>query len=60
MNCYAYAMDTELIRTLRETLATYPLAGAYLFGSAARGEQHAGSDIDIALIPQPGSSRETG
>ena len=41
----------ELIRRLRERLSQWPdLAGAWLFGSVARGDADGGSDIDLLIV----------
>lgn len=42
----------ELIGAIRDELVHHrlPVSEAYLFGSAARGEQQPGSDIDVALF----------
>ncbi|HEX5758679.1 MAG TPA: nucleotidyltransferase domain-containing protein [Thermoanaerobaculia bacterium] len=56
-------MDTaDIEQALREFFADSPaaqgMAAAYLFGSVARGEAHAGSDVDLAVLtasgPRPG------
>ena len=48
------AMDSNTRRSARLFLTkvaeTYPLAGAWLFGSRARGDQRPGSDADIAVL----------
>ncbi|MDA8110753.1 MAG: nucleotidyltransferase domain-containing protein [Betaproteobacteria bacterium] len=46
-------METDpLIAALRSLFARYAdrIACAYLYGSTARGEAHAGSDIDVAVL----------
>ena len=41
----------ELIRRLRDRMLTWEnLRGAWLFGSVARGDAHAGSDIDVLIV----------
>jgi len=41
----------ELIRRLRERFSGWPdLAGAWLFGSVARGDAGPGSDIDVLIV----------
>ena len=35
------------------------VAAVYLFGSVARGESHAGSDLDIAVVLEPAPERGT-
>lgn len=49
------ASDNRLIEQLRELLDQQPgIACAYLFGSLARGEASASSDVDLAvLLEQP-------
>ena len=49
------ASDNRLIEQLRELLERQPgIACAYLFGSVARGEASASSDVDLAvLLEQP-------
>ena len=44
--------DSEVVRVLREHLAQLdmPVQAAAVFGSAARGEEHATSDIDLLLL----------
>jgi predicted nucleotidyltransferase len=45
------AGSTELVRGLRATLAGVPeVAFAYLFGSRARGDARADSDVDLAVM----------
>jgi len=48
------AMDSNTRRSARLFLnrvaESYPLAGAWLFGSRARGDQHPDSDADIAVL----------
>ena len=41
---------------LREVAPRYRIQSASLFGSCARGEQHAGSDVDILLETTDGFS----
>lgn len=43
---------TTVIKKYAETLKArhYPFSAMYLFGSYARGNTHAGSDIDVAVI----------
>lgn len=41
----------ELIRRLRERLSAWPdIRGAWLFGSAARGDADGGSDLDLLIV----------
>ncbi len=43
-------LDPAVLDRLRERLAAHPeILEAYIFGSQARGEAHAGSDLDIAV-----------
>lgn len=44
--------DNEVVRVLRERLAELdaPVSAAAVFGSTARGEAQAGSDIDLLLV----------
>ena len=46
---------------LKLTTAAYDVRAAYLFGSRARGDQHAESDADVAVVlnGQPGSLIDT-
>ena len=49
-----------LIEQLRQALATHAgddVACAYLFGSTARGEARAGSDVDLAVLYEPAPPR---
>jgi predicted nucleotidyltransferase len=46
----------DLIDALRTVLATAPCVAAWLFGSRARGEARADSDVDVAVLfgrPRP-------
>jgi predicted nucleotidyltransferase len=45
-------MTADLVERLRARLAREPepLVAAYLYGSVARGEAHARSDVDLALL----------
>ena len=48
-----------LLASLRATLRTEPLVSfAALFGSQARGEQHAWSDLDLVVALRAGADRE--
>ena len=51
-------MDMEGKAELAELFAAEPVDVAYLFGSAARGDTGPLSDVDVALLLQPGVSRE--
>lgn len=43
---------------LEEVFRRYPRVEAvYLFGSAAEGRARAASDLDLAVLPTPGSDR---
>ena len=44
---------TELIRSLARAHGAHSIA---LFGSAARGEEHPGSDLDFMVVLAPGRS----
>lgn len=56
-------MSGDVFERLRavagDVLSGEPVLFAYLFGSVARGEEAAGSDVDIALYLEPGVSGET-
>ena len=44
-------MDRELRAQIIDFFATAPgVAAVYLFGSTARGDDHAGSDVDVAVL----------
>jgi predicted nucleotidyltransferase len=44
----------DLVGILRRAVESRPeILEAYLFGSRARGEAHAGSDVDFALYAEP-------
>jgi predicted nucleotidyltransferase len=51
--CYRFSVTRDdLIRDLTMLLAAGPpLRLALLFGSVARGSDHAGSDLDVAILP---------
>jgi predicted nucleotidyltransferase len=40
----------ELIRRLRERLSAWPVLGAWLFGSVARGDADSDSDVDLLIV----------
>lgn len=41
----------ELEERLRGVFERHPeIVGAYLFGSRARGDEHEGSDVDVAVV----------
>jgi len=42
-------MSEQMLQTIRDYFATQPVRRAWLFGSYARGEEHAGSDVDILV-----------
>ncbi len=42
-------MSTEMIETIREYFKTQPVLKAWIFGSYARGEETADSDVDILV-----------
>lgn len=43
-------MDTQLRDTISSYFATQPVQKAWLFGSYARGEETADSDVDILVV----------
>ena len=47
-------METVDIKKLQEILSHHPVSQAYLFGSHARGTAGPLSDIDIAVLYEPG------
>lgn len=49
-------MDAKMIETLRTYFATQPVLKAWVFGSFARGEETAESDVDILLVPDRSQS----
>jgi predicted nucleotidyltransferase len=54
LNCYPEGVTTTVVprdRILSVLQAGPPLRLAMLFGSAARGTAHAGSDLDIGIVP---------
>lgn len=49
----------RLVEHLAEEFQDWPgLAGAWLFGSAARGDGHRGSDIDVLLVAEDSATDE--
>lgn len=46
-------IDQKLIRRLKKALGKQPLKLAYLYGSAARGQEGKKSDLDIAVLLKP-------
>jgi predicted nucleotidyltransferase len=54
LNCYPEGVTTTVVprdRILSVLQAGPPLRLAMLFGSAARGTAHPGSDLDIGIVP---------
>lgn len=43
-------MDAKMIETLRTYFATQPVLKAWVFGSFARGEETAESDVDLLVV----------
>lgn len=43
-------MDTEMIKIIQDYFKTQPVLKAWLFGSFARGEETADSDVDILVV----------
>lgn len=41
----------QTIRTIHDYMASQPVVKAWIFGSFARGEEQAKSDIDILFVP---------
>lgn len=39
----------DMVQSIRDYFATQPVTKAWLFGSYARGEEHADSDVDILV-----------
>jgi predicted nucleotidyltransferase len=51
-------MTTHDVHQLAEIFRRSPgVAAAYLFGSAASGRTHPGSDLDLAVVPQAAAAR---
>lgn len=49
----------DLERAVASELESYPeIAAAWIFGSVARGEQRADSDLDLAVLLRPGCDLE--
>lgn len=56
---YEMAEEAGLIRNLRTILQDTPdLVAVYLFGSTARQQTHALSDLDLAVLFEPGLTEE--
>lgn len=47
---YHYIKKITLAYVLKVKKAGIPIKGVYLFGSAAKGKMHKGSDIDICVV----------
>ena len=50
MHKILYAMNNQLVNDIRTYFETQPVLKAWLFGSYARGEQTADSDVDILVV----------
>ena len=48
----------ETIRGAEGELRRFGIVGAAIFGSVARGEETEYSDVDIAVVPEPGRTIE--
>ena len=46
-------LSDKLIAEIRELARKHPIQRIMLFGSRARGDHHATSDIDLAVFPLP-------
>ena len=46
-------LNDKLITQIRELARKHPINRVVLFGSRARGDHHAASDIDLAIFPLP-------
>lgn len=64
-----FTLDTRLVNAVAPSvllarhhervmamLADYPVADAWVFGSVARGDDHAGSDVDLLVELKPGAT----
>lgn len=49
----------QTIRTIHDYMASQPVIKAWIFGSFARGEEQAKSDIDILFVPDLGKGTFT-
>jgi uncharacterized protein len=47
-------MDGQLRHDIAEVVGSYPVLFSYVFGSIARGEERADSDVDVAVHFAPG------
>jgi uncharacterized protein len=47
-------MDGQLRHDIAEVVGSYPVVFSYVFGSIARGEERADSDVDVAVHFEPG------
>ncbi|UNX55044.1 nucleotidyltransferase domain-containing protein [Georgenia sp. TF02-10] len=52
------AVLAELRDEIRATLADFGVSAAGVFGSTARGEDRAGSDLDLIVEFEPGRTRD--
>lgn len=48
-------MNQALVKTIQEYFKSKPVDKAWIFGSFARGEEHAASDVDILIQLVPGT-----
>ena len=46
-------LNDKLITQIRDLARKHPISRVVLFGSRARGDHHAASDIDLAVFPLP-------
>ena len=48
--CYICRMDAKTIHILQDYFAKQPVLKAWVFGSFSRGDEKAGSDVDILVV----------
>ena len=48
-------MNTQVSKAISEYFKNQPVEKAWVFGSFSRGEEHAGSDVDILISLTPGT-----